>query len=373
VVFCSQPKGLHPPPETLRAGAAVISPSETEQLLTYAKLLLTMLFWGGTFVAGRLLAGVVPPFPAAFLRFALASGMLLALLYYSEGGRLPGLDRRQFGAVVLLGLTGVVGYNVAFFTGLQTVSASRAGLIIALNPVGIALLSALFCGERFQPLRLFGVAVSVCGAMLVISRGHLSLLTSGIGAGELTLLGCVACWALYSVIGRRAMHGLSPLTAVAYSALVGALLLAPVALAQGALSGFYGYGLKAWGSLGYLAVFGTVLGFVWYYQAIREIGTVRSGVFINFVPIFSMLLGFVFLREPLTSSLLLGAALVISGAWLTNSGGRFRPVIVPAAAVGVMTEGIDQGQDMQTEAAPNDPADVRQTGEKAAQHPRNEL
>lgn len=299
-------------------------------MLTYAKLLLTMLFWGGTFVAGRLLAGVVPPFSAAFLRFALASGLLMALLYYAEG-RLPALDRRQLGSVVLLGLTGVVGYNIAFFTGLQTVSASRAGLIIALNPVGIALLSAVLCGERLQPLRLLGVAVSVCGAMLVISKGHLSLLASGIGTGELTLLGCVVCWALYSVIGRRAMHGLSPLTAVAYSALAGTLLLAPLALAQGVRSSVFQYGIKAWGSLSYLAVFGTVLGFLWYYQAIREIGTVRAGVFINFVPIFSMLLGFAFLNEPLTSSLLLGAALVITGAWLTNSGGRFRPGVVPGA------------------------------------------
>ena len=292
-------------------------------MLTYLKLLATMAFWGGTFVAGRLLAGVVPPFHAAFLRFFIAVILLILILRCIEG-RFPSLEPKQLGAVILLGLTGVLGYNVAFFTGLQTVSAGRAGLIIALNPVGIALLSALFGGEPLRRASLLGILISVAGAMLVISNGDLSLLTRGAGLGELTLLGCVLCWALYSVIGRRAMRGLSPLVAVTYSSLAGALLLAPVALAQGVLSSIPGYGLGAWGSIVFLAVFGTVLAFIWYYQAIKEIGAVRSGVFINFVPLFAMSFGFLLLGEPVTLTLLQGAVLVISGAWITNHGGFWK-------------------------------------------------
>lgn len=292
-------------------------------MLIYLKLLLTMACWGGTFVAGRMLAGVVPPFSAAFLRFAIA-GLLLLLLLYRFEGRLPRLNIHQLGSVLLLGLTGVLGYNIAFFTGLETVSAGRAGLIIALNPVGIALLSALFGGEPLRPLKTLGVVISVVGAMLVISDGHPSLLTSGIGGGELVLLGCVLCWALYSVIGRRAMRDLSPLTAVSYSALAGALLLAPLALGQGVLADVSSYGSQAWASLLYLGVFGTVVGFLWYYQAIKDIGAVRSGVFINFVPLFAMLFGFLLLDEPLTAGLLQGGALVIAGAWITNNAGLWK-------------------------------------------------
>lgn len=295
-------------------------------MLTYLKLLATMAFWGGTFVAGRMLAGVVPPFHAAFLRFAIAGGILLLVLLRVEG-RLPAIDRHQLGAVVLLGLTGVLGYNVAFFTGLQTVSAGRAGLIIALNPVGIALLSALFGGEPLRMIRTLGVVISVAGAMLVISNGHLSLLTNGVGIGELTLLGCVLCWSLYSVIGRRAMRGMSALTTVTYSAIAGTLFLAPVALAQGVLGSIPSYGPEAWASILFLALFGTVVGFLWYYQAIKEIGAVRSGVFINFVPLFAMLFGLLLLGEPMTPTLLQGAALVITGAWITNNS-RFHRVTV---------------------------------------------
>ncbi len=300
-------------------------------MLVYLKLLATMLFWGGTFIAGRLVAGVVPPLPAAFLRFAIASVLLLILLYRLEGG-LPRLDRRQLGAVTLLGLTGVFGYNVFFFTGLQTVSASRAALIIALNPVGIALFSALFGGERLTRRRALGIAISVSGALLVISNGHLAgLLAGALGSGELALLGCVLCWALYSVLGRRAMRGLSPLAAVTCSSLAGTLLLAPLALAKGVVSGAAGYGLHAWLSLAYLALFGTVLGFLWYYQAIHRLGAVRSGVFINFVPVCAVVLGFLLLDEALSATLLQGGALVIVGAWLTNRSGR------PPALAAVVT------------------------------------
>jgi drug/metabolite transporter (DMT)-like permease len=71
-----------------------------------------------------------------------------------------------------------------------------------------------------------------------------------------------------------------------------------------------------------LGLFGTVLGFVWYYQGIQRIGPVRAGLFINFVPVFALLLAFFILKEPVTPSLLIGAVLVSSGVYLTTLGSR---------------------------------------------------
>ncbi len=292
-------------------------------MLTYLKLLITMALWGGTFVAGRLLAGAVSPFSASFIRFFIA-GLLLSLLLYRVEGGFPRLNRRQLGFVLLLGLTGVFGYNIAFFKGLETVSAGRAGLIIALNPVGIALMSALFGGEPLRPMKSLGIGISVVGAMLVISDGHPLSLIHGIGKGELIILGCVLCWGLYSVVGRRAMFDLSPLVAVTYSALAGVIFLAPLALRMDFFVTISSYESEAWGCLLYLAVFGTVVAFLWYYKAILEIGAVRAGVFINFVPIFAMLLGVLLLDEPLTAGLLQGGVLVIIGASVTNYAGVWK-------------------------------------------------
>lgn len=80
------------------------------------------------------------------------------------------------------------------------------------------------------------------------------------------------------------------------------------------------YSFQAWASIFYLGVFGTVLGFLWYYEGIRRIGPVRAGLFINFVPISAVILSFFILGEPLTLSLLIGAVLVSSGVYLTTLG-----------------------------------------------------
>jgi drug/metabolite transporter (DMT)-like permease len=68
-----------------------------------------------------------------------------------------------------------------------------------------------------------------------------------------------------------------------------------------------------------LGIFGTVIGFVWYYQGIKAIGPTRAGQFINFVPMSAIVLAFLLLNEPLTSSLLLGALFVITGVYITNA------------------------------------------------------
>ncbi len=99
----------------------------------YVKLLLTALFWGGTFIAGRVIAGRVMPFSAAFLRFGIASVLLIMILRHREGG-FPRLTGRAFLGVIALGLTGVFAYNVFFFNGLARIPAGRASLIVATTP-----------------------------------------------------------------------------------------------------------------------------------------------------------------------------------------------------------------------------------------------
>lgn len=146
--------------------------------MVYMKLFLTAFFWGGTFIAGRTIAGHVGPFSAAFLRFFIASSLLIALAYRMEENGLR-VERRQIIPLVLLGLTGVFSYNMCFFKGLERIEAGRASLIIATNPVFISLLSSYFFRERLTLLKLAGILLSVSGAVVVISRGEVTTIWSG--------------------------------------------------------------------------------------------------------------------------------------------------------------------------------------------------
>ena len=292
--------------------------SDQTNTLTYLKLLLMALFWGGTFIAGRLLVGEVQPFSAAFLRFAIASIVLLIVTLRTHK-RLPSIQPQQWFPLLILGLSGVFAYNVLFFRGLQLIEAGRAAVIIANNPIVIAIFAAIFFGEKLNLLKGVGIILSVGGAIVVITQGNpLSLLHSDIEPGDLYILGCVCCWSIYSLVGRTVMNSFSPLISVTYSAVIGAALLFPAACLEGLLTQVGNYSLTAWLSLFYLGLFGTVLGFIWYYQGIRKIGSTRAGQFINFVPISAILLSAWLLGEPLTTSLLLGVFLVSSGVYLTN-------------------------------------------------------
>jgi len=287
--------------------------------MTYLKLLLTAVFWGGTFIAGKWLSINVDPYSAAFLRFLIASFFLIFLTLKIEG-RLPWVSPEKLLIVIVLGFTGVFSYNLFFFSGLGHIQANRASLIIACNPIFISLCSVLFFKERLNILKIIGLCLSITGALIVISKGNLfKIFDSGIGKGELLIFGCVISWVTYSILGKKAMNDMSPIVSVCYSSIAGTFLLFFPALNNDVFTNLLTYNAVEWASLFYLGFFGTVIGFFWYYEGIKEIGPLKAGIFINFVPISAIVMSFFILNEPLTKSLLVGALLVITGVYLTNT------------------------------------------------------
>ncbi|MGL1863575.1 MAG: DMT family transporter [Pseudodesulfovibrio sp.] len=291
-----------------------------KQSLTYVYMLLitSMALWGGTWVAGRVLAQSIHPMSAAFLRFLVASTVLVFMCWRSQG-RMPKLERNQILPVAFLGLTGVFTYSYFFFTGLQTIAAGRAALIVACIPVCISVISAIFYKEKFGPVRVIGALTSLVGVSVVIADGNpLALLSGGAGRGDLMILGCVASWTAYSLGGRFVMKTLSPLTAVAWSSIFGTLMLFPAALADGLIADIGSARAIDWGCILYLGALATALAYFWYYQAISVIGASRAGIFINTVPVFAVILGFLILGEPIHLSLIAGGLMVVTGVYLTN-------------------------------------------------------
>lgn len=286
-------------------------------MVVYIKLLSAAFFWGGTYIAGRIIAQEAGPLASAFMRYVIASTLLLILFRHQERP-LPAIKKHQIFPLILLGATGIFSYNILFFLGMKTVEAGRASLIVATNPLFIALFAALFLQEKLSLSRLGGVFFSLVGAVIVISRGTPLLLDLRIGSGELFLLGCALSWTAYSLLGKGVMQTISPLAAVAYSSLIGTMGLLPLALWEGLAGDILHYTGKQWSAIFYLSVFGTVISFLWYYEGIKKIGPSRAAIFINFVPVSALFLSWLVLGEPLSPYLFVGAILVIIGAWLGN-------------------------------------------------------
>lgn len=285
------------------------------------KLVLVALLWGGTFIAGRVVAQVLPHMTAAALRYLVACVLLLPLAWKMEGG-LPRLNRSQLLSTFSLGVTGIFLYNACFFAALSYLPAGRTALFVTLSPIMTALALAVFFHERLGTRRWIGIGLAFIGAVIIVARGDVlgawHDMSHAFGTGELLMFFGVASWAAYTILGRNTLRGLSPIAATTYASLWGLLLLAIGAafeLPQVQTSHFTWQVIF---SLLYLGAFGTVIAFVWYSEGIKAIGPARTVVFTNLVPVFGISLGALMLGESILISMVIGGVLVIAGVTLTN-------------------------------------------------------
>lgn len=285
------------------------------------KLLLVALFWGGTFIAGRVLALSMPLMAAAFCRFLVAAMLLLALAYQLEGG-LPRLSRAQMGLTAALGLSGVFLYNVFFFGALAHIPAGRTALFVSLTPVMTAMAASVIFKERLSVRRWLGIAIALTGAMVVITKGDLvgalRDFSQSIGTGEMLMCGAVLSWVAYTLLSRKALQTLSPVAATTYASLWGLLFLLIVSAKELGSISWLSLSPSVWIAMVYLGAIGTVLAFVWYYEGVKAIGPSRATVFTNLVPAFGVLLSASLLGEPIVMSMLVGGLLAAAGVSLTN-------------------------------------------------------
>lgn len=292
----------------------------------YAKLTLVAVVWGASFIAGRIVSAEMDAATAALWRYIVAATTLVAVALVLERG-LPRLTAKQWFGVVVLGILGVAMYNLCFMYGLQTVPASRASLIIALNPAATLVGGALFLSEPLSRDRILGIALALLGVAVELSAGNpMNLFARGPLLGELAMFGCVVSWAAYTLLGKRMLgEGVSSLAATTYAALAGTLLLVAINAVTGNLH-VPQASPKAWWCIAFIGVFSTALAYVWFYDGVRAIGPARTAVFINLVPVVAIALGVSLLGEQLVPSMVIGAALVVSGVFIINRA----PVAAPA-------------------------------------------
>jgi drug/metabolite transporter (DMT)-like permease len=292
---------------------------QAARTLTYVKLVAAMAMWGGTWIAGRVIAQELSaPLAVAALRFVVAGLVVGGVMLVSGGGIALPKDRQEWGLVWALGFFGIFLYGLCFFFGLQHIPAGRGALVVALNPVVIVLLAWAIGKEGMNRRKALGSAIALAGCLTVIGNGDpLALLQGTVGIGEWLIVGCVLSWAAYTFIGWRATGHFSALATTLYASFSGAFLLGLAALVQGDVD-LAGWSWRVWSSMFFLAVFGTAIAYTWFTAAVQQLGAGHASVFINLVPVFAVLQAAVLLDERLGLPVLFGGLLVIAGVWLTT-------------------------------------------------------
>ena len=288
-----------------------------QNLIIHLKLSGMAALWGVSWAWGRTVAQSLPPVSAGAVRFLMAAAALAAWLL--AVGKFPArgsLSRRQWLGLAVAAFFGVFAYAVCFLSGLKHMPAGEAAVVVSLNPVLILLLSRWIFKEKITPRTALGMALAFCGSLICITRGHpFALLHQPIGLGQMLILGCVLCWACYTVIGRFVLKGIDALTVTLATSWLGGLMLAAAALTveRPQFGLFAAAGGTVWLSLVALALGSTALAYVWFFEGVKGLGSGTAGAYITLVPVFGVLSSVVFLGEPLHASLVSGGLLAVGG------------------------------------------------------------
>ncbi|HVR50127.1 MAG TPA: DMT family transporter [Pseudorhodoferax sp.] len=293
-------------------------------LSTHAGLLGMAALWGASWPWGRVVAQSMPPLAAAALRFVIASAVLLLWLHGRHGLRtLRALQARQWAGLAAAAAVGVLGYATFFMLGLRSVPASKAAMVVALNPAATLLLAGWLFREPLNWRMGIGMAMAVGGALLAIRSGTpASAVGSAFGPGEWLVLGCAACWVAYTLVGRAVLAGVDALTTAATTALLGAAMLLLASLALEGVAAWHAIAQappSAWASLGALALGSTALAYAWYFHGIQRLGAGAAGAYLALVPVFGMLFSGLWLGEELGPALALGALVAVAGMALMQA------------------------------------------------------
>jgi drug/metabolite transporter (DMT)-like permease len=273
------------------------------------------LCWSGSWTAGKLGVGAVPPLELSAIRFALA-GLLMLVIARATGASL-GLARWRL--LIVAAFFGIFGYNALVFVGLTLGPASDGALIVpTLNPV-LTVLVATFLGERLTRTKLGGVALATIGAAVVIVSAQSGLAFSSQRlVGDLLMLGGAACWSVYAMLGSITTRSGSPLGVTAVACLMGAAMLFPFGFLEQGYRDVPTWPLGAWLDIAYLVVFATTVGFVLFYWAVRRFGAGLASMVSYLVPIFALIQAAFLLDERPTPLQLVGGAVILLGVRLAT-------------------------------------------------------
>ena len=296
---------------------ALHTPSVAARAFGNAYLLRTLaaLFWAGNFVLARGVHEEVPPIALAWWRWALAFAILLpfALPYMRRDW--PQL-RAGIGILILLGILGVGCFNTFAYIGLNDTTALNAVVMQSSGPILIAIVGYALFRDQVTAAQAIGILVSLIGVAVVVSRGSIgSLLALGLNPGDLWILGAIATWAVYTAYLRKRpdVHWLSFTAATFF---IGLIAITPLYIWEHVTDRQMRLDWETGLAVGYVAIFPSVLAYIFFNRGVELIGGTRTGLFLHLVPLFGALLAMIFLDETPRAFHVVGIALILIGVWL---------------------------------------------------------
>ncbi|MCH8563114.1 DMT family transporter [Nesterenkonia sp. YGD6] len=295
-------------------------------MLPYLLMVMVVIFYAGNILVGEALNDL-PPLTIAFSRLAVAF-LCLVPLAARTAWRSRGLFLHEWKPLLLLTLTGVAFFNTFIYAALQFTSSTNVSVLETLIPALTLALSALVLRERLYALQWSGLALSILGALWVITDGQIFALAQlewNIGDG--IMIGAVASWAVYSLAVTRYLSLFPTFSVLLVMTGLAAVILAPLVVIEWAVLGVPAFSAaEHLPGLIYLGVFPGLLALFFYNRAVQQLGASRASIFLNFLPVATMAGAVLWLDAQLTLPKITGALVVVLGVFITTRAGRRPPL-----------------------------------------------
>jgi drug/metabolite transporter (DMT)-like permease len=287
------------------------------EILAYLCLIGAVSLWGGNWVAVRFVVQEIPPLVVVTARTVLSAMILLLIMNLRKDPR-PSFKEYKFYA--FLGLVGLFGFNYCQFFGLKFTTATNGSLINAITPMLVILFSHLLIKERLNFVQVLGALISFFGVGWIVTRGSWTLVSSlEFNIGDLLMFIGSVCWAIYTIYSKKPTLQYSAVSVTAFSSVFAAFYFLPFGIAQ-----YQAEPLAAppsWQVImaGCFIVTVAVCGIIAWNKGISMIGPSKGSIFMNLMPIFTVIFAFLILKEPISLHQLLGGVFVLIGVLLTTN------------------------------------------------------
>ncbi len=292
----------------------------------HASLLLLVVFWGLAFVAIKQALVHMSWITLTFLRFSVADLFFVAYLATRKQDRTP-VAKRDVPMLVFLAFLGFTGYHLFLNLGETdpSVTAGTASLIIASAPAFIAVLAIPILHEKLDGVRAAGIALAFAGlAVMIFLANPGSEFEFHASSGALVVVPPAIFAAMYAVLGKGTLPRYRPFVFVAYTLLLGTLLLLPLVLAD--LGGFLAdVTTMGWGGLQpvlFLGIFPTFIAYGIWFRALERMPAASAGAYVYLSTLVAVVGGIEILGEAITTASVLGGGMVIAGVVLAQQFGK---------------------------------------------------
>ncbi len=275
--------------------------------MKYGFLISSVAFiWAGSFIAIKVAVEEVNPIMLAFLRFAIASPIMLAILFLLKKD--AGIKRKDMPKILIASLTGVTLLYALQFYGVKYSSAAHGGVLVNANVLFIVILSVAFLNERLNFEKIAGISIGFTGVFLIVSPSF----SFSFNVGDILILLSALSWAVYSIVGKKLLREYDAITITTYAFIMGTMFFIPFLHFSIKIS------LKSWACILYLSILCSVFGYIVWYKALEKMDASKVAIYLNLIPLFSIILAFFILNEKITSSIIIGAILIMIGIYLTE-------------------------------------------------------